>query len=349
VRFLIVKKGALGDVIRTSYFARAIKESPKSDTQITWLTAPASLPLLQFNPWIDRLVTTFEECNIESYDRIYSLDDEIETLQSVASLLSLSISGAYLDKDGPQYTDDTAEWFDMGLLSRFGKSSADELKKANTKGHAEIFSRIFDVPHVEPGFYGSSSEEKWARQWLKENYFHVAINPFAGGRWPSKELRESELLQLVSSVLGCQSPNGKEVRVVLLGAGPDRERNLALADRFSSERIVVADTDSSVLRLAAVIRCSNVLISSDSLALHLGVSQRIPFVSFFAPTSAAEIDDFGLGIKIISTSADYCSYRRDADNSSLTANRVMQAFDSLCARWSRSGMKQFEPVGEPQP
>jgi heptosyltransferase-2 len=162
-------------------------------------------------------------------------------------------------------------------------------------------------------------------------------------------LRESELEQLVSKVLDWQSPDHRKVRVVLLGAGQDRGRNLSLADRFSPDRVLVADTDSSVLRLAAVIRFSNVLISSDSLALHLGISQRVPFVSFFAPTSAAEIDDFGLGIKLVSTSADYCSYRRDADNSSLTANRVMQAFNSLRERWSQSGVNHFEPVGEPQP
>jgi heptosyltransferase-2 len=349
VRILIVKKGALGDVIRTSYFAQAIKEHLKGDTQITWLTASMSLPLLQFNPWIDRVVTTFTECKTESYDRVYSLDDELETLQGVASLLTPAISGAYLDGDRLAYTKDSAEWFDMGLLSRFGKNRADELKRKNDKGHAEIFSRIFNVRRVEPRFYGDPGEEEWARKWLNEDYFHIAINPFAGGRWPSKELREAELEKLISSVLEWPAPDGRLVRVVLLGAGSDRVRNLSLAASFSPERVSVADTDSSVLRLAGVIRSSNALISSDSLALHLGISQRVPFVSFFAPTSAAEIDDFGLGIKITSTSADYCSYKRDADNSSLTADRLMQAFTGLAERWSQTGVKQFEPVGETQP
>jgi len=134
--------------------------------------------------------------------------------------------------------------------------------------------------------------------------------------------------------------------VVLLGAGSDRDRNLSIARKFPSDRLRVADTDSSVLRLAAVIRSSNALISSDSLALHLGISQRVPFVSFFAPTSAAEIDTFGAGIKVISTASDYCSYRRDADNSSITADRLMDAFNTLSERWKESGPKLFESVGD---
>jgi len=348
VHILIVKRGALGDVIRTSYFARAIKEQHTGETKITWLTSPLCLPLLQFNPWIDRKVTTFPECQTDSYDRIYSLDDEHEALQGVATLKATAISGAYLDGGRPKYTEDTADWFDMGLLSRFGKERADELKKENAKGHAEIFSRIFEVSHVEPHFHGDPEQEGWSRKWLPDDFFHIAINPFAGGRWPSKELREAELRILISRLIAWNSPDGRPVQAILLGAGSDRERNRSLAAHFP-KRVRVADTDSSVLRLAAIVRFSDALISSDSLALHLGISQRVPFLSFFAPTSATEIDGFGLGTKVISTSSDYCSYKRDADNSSITSDRLMEAFIALSERWKESGLKQFEPVGDRQP
>ena len=119
-----------------------------------------------------------------------------------------------------------------------------------------------------------------------------------------------------------------------------------LAADYSSELLQVADTDGSVLRLAAVIRQCDALISSDSLALHLGISQRVPFVAFFAPTSASEIDAFGLGIKITSTAADYCSYKRDADNSSLTADRLIDAYTLLSDRKKEMRETRFEPAGD---
>jgi hypothetical protein len=48
-------------------------------------------------------------------------------------------------------------------------------------------------------------------------------------------------------------------------------------------------------------------------------------VTFFAPTSAAEIDLFGLGEKVASTSADYCSYRAEVDRSTITVERLVAA------------------------
>ena len=332
MHFLIVKKGALGDVVRTSYFGRVLKEQWEGRAQITWLTAPGAMPLLRFNPWIDRMVTSFAECVGEYYDRIYSLDDERETLQGVASILASAITGSYLDDNRQTYTEDAAMWFDMGLLSRFGKEHADRLKKENVRGHAEIHCSIFGVERVQSEFYGDPYEEQWARYWLGQDFFNIAINPFAGGRWPSKELREPELKKLIAMLLDSNSLDGRPVRLVLLGAGPDRERNLAVAGSFASEHLWVADTDASVLRLAAVIGCSDVLISSDSLALHLGIAQHIPFVAFFSPTSAAEIDDFGLGVKVTSTTPDYCSYKSNADNSSLTAERLIAAYGILARR-----------------
>jgi heptosyltransferase-2 len=86
----------------------------------------------------------------------------------------------------------------------------------------------------------------------------------------------------------------------------------------------VPNTDDSVLRLAAVLGRLDALITSDSLAMHLAISQRVPTLAFFAPTSAQEIDAFGVLAKLTSTSPDYCSYRKDADNCSITADRLIR-------------------------
>lgn len=167
---------------------------------------------------------------------------------------------------------------------------------------------------------------EWARKTYGDGSFLIALNPYAGSRWPSKALPETELRKLIRFLLGWEPPNFKPTRLVLVGAGEDRLRNEALVRDFFSDQIEVANTDDSVLRLAAVIGTADVLISSDSLPLHLAIAQRIPFVAFFAPTSAAEIDSFGLGVKVCSTAPDYCSYWRDADNRTLTAERIFEAF-----------------------
>jgi heptosyltransferase-2 len=309
MHFLVVKKGALGDVVRTSYFAKALKEKYGAN----------------LNPHIDDLWFEFSQAQAFRFDRIFSLDDEMDTLEGAAGLTTASVTGAVLKSGRPDYTDDAAEWFDMGLHSRFGKQRADELKKLNQRSHAEIFSRIFAVDHVKPDFYLEGSCQAWALTQLPNSTCRVGINPYSGGRWPSKELRPEHLDRLITRLTQGDTPFGAGVAVVLLGAGADFKKNQAVVAQRECAQLSAICTDESVQHLAAAIGGLNYLISSDSLALHLGIAQGVPFTAFFSPTSAAEIDDWGIGTKVLSTAHDYCNYRKDADNTTITADRIIDA------------------------
>src|SRR5262249_49488124 len=244
------------------------------------------------------------------FDSIYSLDDEDNALAGVGRLQAARIVGAYLKDGQVAYSEESAAWFDMGLRSRFGKARADELKKLNTRSHAEMFAEMFGVETAESCFYGDATLEAGYDDWLSNCRPAVGISPYAGGRWPAKELHTSELEALIGALLRPGSLLSRRGCVVLIGSDFHREKNLALAQTFSDSRIHVADTDASPLHLAALIRHLDFMVSSDSLAMHLAIAQGVPTVAFFAPTSAAEIDDFGHVLKVVSTAADYCSYRK---------------------------------------
>jgi len=325
MHFLIVKKGALGDVVRTSYFARALKTKYGAGLRLSWITAPASADLLRGNPHVDDLWFEFEPAKPWRFDRVFSLDDELDTLSGVATLTADSITGALLKDGRPTYTADAADWFDMGLHSRHGKERADELKKLNAKSHGQIFSQIFGVVGASPDFYVDESCRRWAEAMLPGTTRRVGINPYSGGRWPSKELRTPELRQLIARFLDGSSPLGPRTNVVLLGAGADFGKNEALVAAERVDGLQAICTDASVQHLAAAVGRLDYLVSSDSLALHLAIAQGVPFTAFFSPTSAVEIDDWGIGTKVASTAPDYCSYRKDADNSSITAQRILEA------------------------
>lgn len=325
MHFLIVKKGALGDVVRTSYFAGSLKRKYGASLRLSWITAPASADLLRLNPHIDDLWLEFDQANGHRFDRIFSLDDELDTLEGIIRLAAESITGATVRNGRVEYSADSAEWFDMGLHSRFGKERADDLKKLNRRTHAQIFADLFGVTEVAPEFHLDESCRRWAQAELPSGHFLVGINPYSGGRWPSKELGRAELERLIGRILCGASSFGKDPTVILLGAGLDLTRNQTLASTFASSDVVPLCTDASVHHLAAAIDRLDYLISSDSLALHLGIAQNVAFTAFFSPTSAAEIDDWGFGTKVLSTAADYCSYRKDADNATITADRILQA------------------------
>jgi heptosyltransferase-2 len=332
MKILIVKHGALGDVVRTSYFAAPLRAKYGDALTLYWITAPGAVPLIASNPNIDRVLTRFDDVFDEVFDTVYSLDDEDEVLGNVSRLRCARIVGVYRKEGQITYSADSAAWFDMGLRSRFGKTRADELKKLNLRGHADIFAEIFEVGGAEPRFHGDVALEESYRSCLRDWRPAIGINPFAGGRWPAKELLGPELEALIRSLLASEGLLSKGGGIVLIGAGPDREKNLALASVVSDQRVRVADTDASPLHLAALVHELDFMVSSDSLAMHLAIAQGVPTVAFFAPTSAVEIDDFGRALKVASTSADYCSYKKDANNTTITHGRLLQALARLQER-----------------
>jgi hypothetical protein len=52
------------------------------------------VPLIASNPYVDRVVTHFEEVRGESFDIVYSLDDEEEIIAGVNQLRTDRIVGA---------------------------------------------------------------------------------------------------------------------------------------------------------------------------------------------------------------------------------------------------------------
>jgi heptosyltransferase-2 len=331
MNILIIKHGALGDVVRTSYFANPLKIKHGIDSQIFWITNPICVDLLRFNPFIDKVVTSFSEILEVHFDLVYSLDDEIEILEQTTYLKFDEIIGLryFRDNQSISYCENSSKWFDMGLRSIYGKEIADNLKKANTLSHTNIFNKIFDTNLNFPNFHGSLYYENYVKDNFNVCNFKIGINPFAGGRWKSKELNKIELYKLISEILSDETLLKKDENIILFGGFEDFIKNVELLNYFGNDRIKVINSDKSPLLLAAFIKNVQFFITSDSLALHLAIAQKVKHIAFFSPTSSAEIDSFNFGSHITSTSNDYCSYKKDADNTSITATRIIKSLKNL--------------------
>lgn len=327
---LIVKNGALGDVVRTSFFAKPLRtQSTLGDSYVKlyWLTAPQSVPLLRFNPYIDVIATDPNEIKDIQFEEIYSLDDETDVLAKVTKFHAHKIVGASLNSEGAKgYCDRSAPWFDMGLLSRYGKDYADNLKRLNNRSHSEIFKEIFRVDQVDFNFYNSgylNNNVCDLIQCLSEGKIAIGLNAFAGKRWAAKALPDKELPKLAQK-LSLLTINGQSVHLFLIGSGQDLIRNQDFVKSDAAPKNITAlNTDGNILDLAAAVRSLKLLVTTDSLCLHLAVGQQVPTVAFFAPTSAAEIENLSYIRKLKSLSDDYCNYKPNADNSTLTSERIM--------------------------
>ena len=347
-RILVLKTGALGDVIRTTSILPGLHQRYE-DLEVCWVTAHGARPLVEHHPLIARVESLdpkdaheagllARSLSAREWDRVLSFDDE-EPMCALASLVpTRSLSGATLEPDGARvYTDDVSAWFEMGLLSRKGKQAADRLKIANQRTHPEIFASMLGIEQGQPGLYLTDlAREKAANHFaameLERSRPVIGLNTGAGGRWKTKELPIERSLELARRL---HASLGGQCAFLVLGGPDEAERNRSLTSGLrdiEGVRAVDAGVDNSLLEFAAWIGQTDLLISSDSMALHMGIALRKRCVCFFAPTSAAEIELYGLGEKVWSTAPDYCSYSRDADNSTVTAERIWKKAVEVLAR-----------------
>ena len=338
-RILILKTGAFGDVLRTTSILPGLA-ARDGGAHIAWVTAPAAVDLLRMHPLIGAIVeldiespssietTTRKLCEHE-WDQVISLDDEQPLCELASRIPARRISGAFLRDDGTRaYTGDAAPWFDMGLLSVHGKAHADRLKIENRRSHPAILAHMLGIAMGKPKLVLAGENEQFAADFarranVRERGAVVGLNTGAGGRWQSKSLSPERTAQVAAAIdSACEG----RAKFVLFGGVDERERNARIAELLARE-VAFADAgvDNGVLDFAALVGLCDVLITSDSLALHVALARHVRTVAFFAPTSAAEIEMYGLGEKVASTAADYCSYRPDADTATLTPERIAAA------------------------
>lgn len=320
MKILVAKYGALGDVLRTSYF---IDPLLKNGFELDWITSPSSVEILR--PYMDRIcvITRASDVSDSKYSIVYSLDDEEAVINQIAKVPTEKTVGFYLNRDNLiSYTDDTALWNDMGMRSKYGKQKADLLKKANRFTHIEIFKRIFSVDQVVPRHpYGVDCASS-----IRSNKFsrNIGFNCFAGSRWPSKSIQVSEYEKLIKMVIaeGIAKPG---IKIFLYGEGEIQKFNLRIADEIKTDQILVVNSSGNIVEFFKMVSQMDLMVTSDSLGLHVANSCSVPTVSFFTSTSPWEIDCIPKSFKILSTDSDFCSYRPDARNSSITAIRLMAA------------------------
>lgn len=334
---LILKTAALGDVLRTTSILPGLHERYPG-ASVTWVTAPGAAPLVRTHPLV-RTVVELEPGSEESvratiarlsttlWARVISLDDETGVARVASEVTSRRLSGAYLRSDGTlAYTPDTAPWFDMGLLSVHGKAMADMRKIQNRQSHPEIHADMLGVRMGKPALHLSPETREFALKFAERHRLDsrrpvIGLNTGAGGRWASKQLDVERTVDVARRVHDARE--GRALFLVL-GGPAETERNEEILAGLAREEVAHCDagTGNALLDFAALVGLCDTLLSSDSLALHLAVALGVRVVGFFAPTSAAEIELYGRGGKVVSTSPDACSYRRDADTSTLTPVRI---------------------------
>jgi len=267
-----------------------------------------SIPLLLNNPFVDAMMDyspeSFLTIQSESYDLVLGLDASPASAKATTLSNGKQKLGFGYDPRGYSYplNQETKQWYEMGLF--------DDVKKRNTSTYQDIVFEACGLRSTNRGIiYRVAEQELAAAEILrKKGRINgrtpvIGINPGAGGRWVNKKWPESNVVALIRMLLK------KKYQVLLLGGEDEEDLNARIRKKVKG-KLIDSGCGHPVRDYAAIMNLCDLIVTMDTLSLHLGLALGKKVVALFGPTSAVEIEMYGRGLKIEPEVECQCYYRR---------------------------------------
>jgi len=228
IEILIIKLGAMGDVLRTTFLLNGLKEKyPKS--RISWIVLQKNAQVLINNTLIDEIIVSDGQISNflinHFFDITINLDLSPESLSLAKLANTAKTIGFSLDNNrniavSNKYAND---WLKM--------SAYDSLKKANTHTYQFWMSKITELPqdNYEICVPLQKAMQEKAANFLKSLNIKtrnkiIGINPGASNRWKLKKWNTDSFIEIAKFL------SNKGHTVLLLGAKEDEKE---IDDRHS--------------------------------------------------------------------------------------------------------------------
>lgn len=260
VRILIHKRGASGDVLRTTPVLALFPNAA-----VDWLVDERNAPLLAGTS--ARVLTSPSLFRSRvPYDLILSLEEGRRDLEEVYNAATWrQIIGTYVGKGGVvRYTQSSHTWFDMSLISIYGSKAANRLKFENRASFQQYLFGMFGRRFAGQPYHRIGPPSRPSGE---GDQYRILLADKAGPRWPNKEWGYFD-----------------ECRRVLASRG----------------QAAILQKQPSLLALAKEIGRYDLIIANDSLPMHIALGQGRMVCGLFTCTSPWEIHDYGRLLKIVS-------------------------------------------------
>ncbi|MDH3268558.1 MAG: glycosyltransferase family 9 protein, partial [Ignavibacteria bacterium] len=298
---------------------------------IEWCTRKNSIELFKNNLLVDEVITVEEDAlfriSAEEYDFVINLDTSKLSSAIASNAFAKEKFGFILNKKGYVEANSSAaqQWLEM--------SAFDDVKIANKKSYQQMMYEILslDLP-IEPPMIDISDKEREKispREFVKNldrKKTVIGLNVGVGTKWPSKGWPLKRWQDIIKKLVS------KKYNLILLG-GPEE---VGIIKQLKKDFNYVIDTgcDNSLLEFAAIVDLCDLVITADTLALHIATALQKKIIALFGPTSANEIELYGKGIKLSSQDGCNCYYRKYCTEDvscmeKISHEMVLEAIDSL--------------------
>ena len=289
-RVLIIKLGAIGDVIRTTPIITKIKEL-HPNAEIWWITyTPDILPKvvdksLQFN-----FENTLTIQNIE-FDWAINLDKDLPAVSLMTAVKAKKKSGFSLVDARPVAINELAQHkFNTGLF--------DDVSKQNTKSYPE---EIFEILGWE--FNGEEYlldyDDSIKFEINNDGKKIIGLNTGCGARWTSRLWSIDNWEKLIIML------QQKGYYPLLLGGKAENDRNLELQRRTSADYLGYFPLEHFITLVSRI----DLLVTGVTMALHLGIGLKKKVVLFNNIFNPHEFELYGRGILVQPEKECHCYFK----------------------------------------
>jgi len=273
------------------------------------------------HPLLDRVLTTGAEDLLAlsslEFDVTFMVDKSLKAAGVIRNVPSDQLFGFKVDPRGGAILPATAaasELWQLGL---------DNQQKffVNQKAETQLMMEALELgPFARDEYFLplTSAEkiesEKRRQEWRGPHSFVIGINTGCSPTIPYKKLSTNFQRELVAEI-----QKHWNVGIVLLGGPEDSERNQHIGEGLS---VIQSETKSGLRDGLVSVAACDMVITGDSLGMHMAISQKKYVVAWFGPTCAQEIDLYDRGEKILTKAACAPCWKRLCHQNTMCYDQV---------------------------
>jgi len=293
----VINLDAMGDVLMTTAQLPGIKRKfPES--AIFWVTLKNAAPLLDNNPFIDRVFTyDFETVSILSsmeFDYVMNVDKSMHSGALAVSVPAKNRLGFGIDSDGKIIP------LNEGAGYNYRLGLDDHLKfRVNRRTGQEYLAETFGLDYRRDAyvFRFSDGELAFIDQFRNENGISpgdpvIGLNTGCSNLYPNKKMTVKQHIALIERFLSLN-----RYKILLLGGREDEERNAEISARFGGT-VINTPATLGVRKGACFENIADVVITGDSFGMHLAIALKKYVIAWFGVSCWQEIDLYDRGVKL---------------------------------------------------